>query len=249
MPKMRKMMVSLYTAAALLLTGSAVSPTRNWSYAATAVPSIAASTFNTPINTSSITFAGGSGSATGNSAIVIYNLATVSSENQSTPDTFASVPFNLGLTLSDTKSLGAAGAVTTGTVNFGGRLYSATNVSSQSSLGGSIAWTAPGSGTVLATAAPVVLGSAATGWNSYQVNVVSFTPPGGARPSWLDRSPCDRHLEPRRPRRTGIGGNPPPPTAPEPTSLVLAGLRCPPCSWPVAASRRLPRPSNNQRVG
>src|SRR3984893_19571067 len=65
MPKMRKMMVSLCAAAALLFTGTAVRADPLWSYNTTTVPDIVASTFQSPINTTSVKFKGGSGNVTG----------------------------------------------------------------------------------------------------------------------------------------------------------------------------------------
>jgi hypothetical protein len=217
MPKMRKTMVSLCAAAALLFTGTAVRADPSWSYAATSVPSISASTFNTPINTSSITFTGGSGNVTGSSSIVIYNMATVSSESQSTPDSFASVPFTLGVNLQDTASLGnPAGS---GSVSFQGK-YSATGVSSSSSNNGSITWTQP-AGVSLAPGALATAANLTLGANTYSVSIVSVTPPGApGLPGSIEA------LVTVNGPAGGTGGQPPP-TAPEPTSLVLAGLALP----------------------
>jgi hypothetical protein len=214
MPKMRKMMVSLCTAVALLSTSTAVRADPSWSYAATAVPSISASTFNTPINTSSITFTGGSGNVTGTSSIVIYNLATVSSESQATPDTFANVPFTMGVNLQDTASLGnPAGS---GSVTFQGK-YSATGVSSSSSQNGALTWL-QSNGTyssALPTASTLNLGA-----NTYTVSIISVTPPGApGLPGSVEALVTVNG--------PGIQGGQPPPTAPEPTSLVLAGVALP----------------------
>jgi hypothetical protein len=216
MPKMRKTLVSLCAATALLLTGTAVhADSIPWGYSASDT-----TIFNTnnPIQTSSIVFKGASSVATGNSGIIIYNLTTTSSQDPATPDSFASVPFNLGVTLTDIKATSSASptAVTSGMVNFAG-LFNATNVSKASSLPGATSWTTP------TTATKLTLGSDDTGWRDYSVQVVSFTPPGqpGGAPGSIEAvvtiTPSDGH---------GTGGGPPP-TAPEPTSLVLAGLALP----------------------
>jgi hypothetical protein len=216
MPKMRKTLVSLCAAAALLVTGTAVqAQSIPWGYSATDT-----TIFNTnnPIQTSSIQFKGSSSVATGNSGIIIYNLTTSSSQDPATPDSFANVPFGLGVTLTDIKATSSASpsAVASGSVSFAG-LFNATNVSKSSLLPGSNSWTSP------STAPPLILGSDDTGWRSYSVQVVSFTPPGqpGGAPGSIEAvvtvTPTNGH---------GTGGGPPP-TAPEPTSLVLAGLALP----------------------
>src|SRR5258708_19652617 len=217
MPKMRKTLVSLCAATALLFTGTAVRADNiPWGYSATDTTIFNS---NNPIQTSSIAFKGSSSVATGNSGIIIYNLTTASSQDPATPDSFANVPFGLGVTLTDIKATSSAlpTAVTTGWVRFAG-LFNATNVSKSSLLPGTNTWTSP------VTAPPLILGSDDTGWRSYSVQVVSFTPPGqpGGAPGSIEAvvtvTPTDAH---------GGGGGTQPPTAPEPTSLVLAGLALP----------------------
>jgi hypothetical protein len=214
MPKMQKTLVSLCAATALLFTGTAVRADNiPWGYSATDTTIFNS---NNPIQTSSIQFKGSSSVATGNSGIIIYNLTTSSSQDPATPDSFANVAFGLGVTLTDIKATSSAlpTAVASGSVSFAG-LFNATNVSKSSLLPGSNSWTSP------TTAAPLILGSDDTGWRSYSVQVVSFTPPGqpGGAPGSIEAvvtvSPSDG---------TGTGI---PPTAPEPTSLVLAGLALP----------------------
>jgi hypothetical protein len=225
---MRKMMVSLYAAAALLFTGTAVRADPLWSYNTTAVPDIVASTFQSPINTTKVTFQGGSGNVTGTSSIIIYNMATVSGENQSTPDKFSNVGFTLGLQISDTASLPSG----TAPVTFSGQ-YSASGVSSSSSQNGTILWK-QGNGTysaALPTAPTLTLGA-----NTYSVAIISVTPPGApGLPGSIEAL-----VTVNGPSGTG---QPPPPDAPEPTSLLLAGMALPAL---LMARRRLKKAAQAQ---
>jgi hypothetical protein len=230
-PHMQRYLVSLGAAAALLLSSSAARAqpiTSNqiisWSYGASSAvnPDDGTNTVyntNNPLKTSKIEFDAGSGnvSANGSSAIIIYNLKTLSTQSPSTPDTFQNVPFNLSITLSDSAAL-KSGTPSTGVVTFSG-LYNATNVSSGGALPGSnggITWTTP-----MATANPITLGTAATGYNSYSVQIASWTPPGApsSNPGSIEA------IVTVTPGTSGTGQ--PPPTTPEPTSLVLAGLALP----------------------
>jgi hypothetical protein len=212
MPKMRKTLVSLCAATALLFTGTAVRADNiPWGYSATDTTIFNS---NNPIQTSSIQFKGSSSVATGNSGIIIYNLTTSSSQDPATPDSFANVPFGLGVTLTDIKATSSAlpTAVASGSVSFAG-LFNANNVSKSSLLPGTNSWTSP------ATAAPLILGSDDTGWRSYSVQVVSFTPPGqpGGAPGSIEAVVTVTDAP------GGVGQSP----SPEPTSLVLAGLALP----------------------
>src|SRR5882724_6296088 len=83
MPKMRKTLVSLCAATALLFTGTAVqAQSIPWGYSATDYV-----TYSGPIKTSSITFQGRSGAPNGDSGIIIYNLTT-QYNGDGTPDAF-----------------------------------------------------------------------------------------------------------------------------------------------------------------
>jgi hypothetical protein len=225
-PQMKKTLLSLGALAALLLSSSAAraQPIVSWSYgASTAVnPDDGTNTIyntNNPFKTSKIEFDAGSGnvSSNGASAIIIYNLKTLSTQNPSTPDTFQNVPFNLSVTLSDSAAL-KSGTPSTGVVTFSG-LYNASNVSAGGSLpgaNGGITWTTP-----TATLNPLTLGTAATGFNQYSVQIASWTPPGA--PSSFPGA-----IEAIVTVTPGTGGvGTPPPTTPEPASLVLAGLALP----------------------
>jgi hypothetical protein len=216
MPKMRMTLVALCAASALLITGTAVrAGSVPWGYSASDTTIFNS---NNPSQTSSIAFKGSSSVATGNSGIIIYNLTTSSSQDPSTPDSFANSPFNLGVTVTDIKATSSAlpTAVTSGSVSFAG-LFNATNVSKSSLLPGSNSWTSP------TTAAPLILGSDDTGWRMYSVQVVSFTPPGqpGGAPGSIEA------VVTITPAAMCACGAEPPPSAPEPTSLVLAGLALP----------------------
>jgi hypothetical protein len=215
MPHMRKLLVSLCAAAALLLTGTAVRADNiPWGYSASDVTIFNS---NNPIQTSSIVFKGANGVATSDSGIIIYNMTTTSTADLATPDTFSNVPFDLGLTLTDVNATSSTQktAVAKGQVGFSG-MFNATGVSKSSLLPGENSWTTP-------TTQVLTLGSDDTGWRKYSVQVVSFTPPGqpggapGAIEALVNITPTD-----------GPGGSgSPPPDAPEPTSLLLAGLALP----------------------
>ncbi len=134
-------------------------------------------------------------------------------------DSFTNVPFNLAVTLTDIKATGSSSssAVTSGVVNFSG-LFNATNVTSKSLLPGVNTWTSPISGSL-------VLGANDTGWSNYNIQIVSFTPPGqpGGAPGSIEAvvtiTPANG------PGGSGETGGPS--GTPEPTSLVLAGLGLP----------------------
>ncbi len=175
---------------------------------------------NSPMPTSSITFSGSSGVASGDSGIIIYKVTTKSTATDGAPDSFSDVPFNLSVTLTDAKTTGSTskGTVTpSGNVKFSG-LFSATNVTDKSLLPGGNSWTSP-------TVAEIVLGADDVGWRKYTVQISSFTPPGqpGGDPGSIQAivtiAPTD-----------GPGGSSeeegPSPT-PEPASAVLAGLGLP----------------------
>lgn len=205
--------------ATLVMTGAAVkADSIPWGYSAADTE---IHNNNNPVKSSSIVMKGSSGVASGNSGIIIYNLETTSATDELTPDSFASVPFDLAVTLTDIKATGSASGTkkTSETVNFAG-LFNADNVTKSSLLPGLTEWTSP-------ISAEVVLGSDDTGWRTYTVAINSLTPPGqpGGAPGSIQAIVTITDGE-------GPGGGseeePPPPTAtPEPASLVLAGLGLP----------------------
>jgi hypothetical protein len=203
--------------AALLLSGAAVrADSIPWGYSASSTQIFNS---NNPIQTSSISFTGSSNVASGNSGIIIYNLTTASSASTATPDSFTNVPFNLSVTLTDIKATSSASSNVqqNGTINFSG-LFNATNVSKSSLFPGNVSWTTP-------TTASVTLGADDVGWRTYTLSIASFTSPGqpGGSPgsilATVSITPADGP--------GGSGTQPPPSAAPEPTSLVLAGLGLP----------------------
>jgi len=163
-----------------------------------------------------IVFQGSSSVAAGNSGIIVYNLTTTSGADSGAPDSFASVPFNLAVTFTDiiATSSKLPSAVSSAPVNFSG-LFKADTVTKSSLLPGPVTWTSP-------TEASLLLGSDDTGWRVYTIDIASFTPPGqpGGAPGSMQ---AIVRVVPSTPGGPGE----PPPDAPEPTSLLLAGLALP----------------------
>jgi hypothetical protein len=209
------MLVSLFAVGALLVVNSAVrADSIPWAYSATDTVIF---NNNNPIQTSSIIFKGSSGAATDMSGFIIYNLTSTSTADTTMPDSFTNVPFNLSVMMTDVKSTGSKdpSKVSQAPVTFSGG-FNATNVTKSSLFPGTVNWTTP-------TEAVVTLGSNDTGWRKYTVDVVSFTPPGhpGGAPGAIL---AEVQVAPG----TGPGGSgSPPPDAPEPTTLLLAGLALP----------------------
>jgi hypothetical protein len=205
--------------ATLLLSGAAVwADSIPWGYTAADTEIF---NNNTPAMSSSIVMKGSSGVASGNSGIIIYNLTTTSAAGDSAPDSFANVPFDLAVTLTDIKATGSsAGTKTTnGVVKFSG-LFNADNVTKSSLLPGATTWTSPIVG-------EVTLGANDVGWQKYTVTLNSFTPPGqpGGAPGSIQAIVTITSVP--NPDEGGGIDPPPPPAAPEPASLVLAGLGLP----------------------
>lgn len=207
-------------AAVFVTAGGARAEDFPWSYSGTGT-----TIFNTnnSAQTSSINFVGTSGNATGDSGIIIYNLSTSSTATLASPDSFTKVPYDLTLTLGDTKSLGKDSS--TGTVKFSAN-FSAQKVTKDSFLSPVNTWVSP-------TIQSVVLGSDDTGWRKYTVDILSFTPPGKPG-TGLGSIYAEVRITPTTgPGGSGDGGgsggggggggN----STPEPTSLILAGLGLP----------------------
>jgi len=200
---MRKFLVSLCAAAGLLLTGTAVrADVISWDYSADTT-----TIFSGPSKVSSVTFTGQSGTVKaqgGTSGAVIYQITSTSTADPAgTPDSFSGVPFTLTLHLTD-KASG-----TPGVFHFKG-FFSATNVTSSSLT--------PGAVSVGASDVPFLQ----LGTLFYTAVILPVTPPGqpGGAPGAIEAVVS---VSPNPPGGTGS----PPPDAPEPTSLVLAGLALP----------------------
>jgi len=214
---MKRTLVSLSAAlAALLISGAAVcAESIPWGY--TAADTDISSNNPSPLPPSVIKMKGSSGVASGNSGIIIYNLTTESGTPDSAPDSFANVPFDLAVTLTDIKATGSASGSkkTNDVVKFSG-LFNAENVTKSSLLPGETSWTS-------AIVGEVVLGADDVGWRKYTVKINSFTPPGqpGGAPGSIQAVVTIVETDP-----PGTGEEPPTKT-PEPASLVLAGLGLP----------------------
>jgi hypothetical protein len=224
MPEMRKSLVAWFVAAlaGLLVTGTSVRADGiPWGYSAA---SMDISNNNNPIKSSTVSFAGSSGVASGDSGIIIYNLTTSSTATDSGPDSFSNVPFNLGVTFTDIKatSSSSASAKASDTLSFAG-LFNASNVTTKSLLPGMNSWTSP-------TTAELVLGADDTGWSKYSVQIASFTPPGqpgGAPGSIQAIVTITPTTNPGGSGSGGDGGGGGLNGTPEPASLLLAGLGLP----------------------
>src|SRR5207253_703997 len=142
-PEMKRTLVMLGAAvAALLFVGTNVrADSIPWGYSATSTSIV---NNNNPLASSTINFTAGSGVASGNSGIIIYNVSTTSTALDTAPDSFSNVPFNLAVTLTDVKATGSVslGAITSGQVNFAGQ-FNATNVTTKSLLPGMNGWIGP----------------------------------------------------------------------------------------------------------
>jgi hypothetical protein len=172
---------------------------------------------NNGSKTSAIQFAGASGVATGNSGIIIYNMTTMSTASEASPDNFFNVPFDVSFNLTDVLATGSSSgsAKSTDLVHFSG-LFSASNVTTQSLFPGAAPWTSP-------PTAELVLGADDVGWRTYSVMLTSFTSPGqpGGSPGSIQAVVTIRSND----EGPGGGEDPPPPSAtPEPATLVLASL-------------------------
>lgn len=242
-PDMRKTLVSLFASAlaALALASGARADAIPWGYSASDTEIFNS---NNAIQTSSIKFTGSSGVANGDSGIIIYNLASTSSADAKSPDSFSSVPYDLAVTLSDIKATSSLSpsAKANDVVKFSG-LFSADNVTKSSLLPGNNAWKG-------STKADVVLGSDDTGWRKYTVEIASFTPPGqpGGAPGSIQAivHVTDANAPPPGGGSGNDGGGDPPPAqTPEPASLLLAGLGLPAL---LLARRRLKKAAAAQDV-
>jgi len=229
---MRKSLVSLGAIALALLAQSAVRAEGiPWGYSAADTK-----IYNDPtVKTSSITFAGSSGVANGDSGVVIYNLTTSSNPTAGTTDSFNAVKFDLAVTLTDVNATSSSSSQkkASDVVNFSG-LFSASNVTPKSMLPGPNSWTTP-------TEVVRTLGSADSGWRHYTGDITSFTPPGqpGGAPGSILATVhiTDADGPPSGPPDGNPGGSGTPPSdTPEPSSLLLAALGVP---MVLAARRRL----------
>jgi hypothetical protein len=218
MPEMRKYAWFVVALAGLLGAGSSLrADTIPWGYSAASTDIF---NNNNPIKSSTVSFAGSSGVASGDSGIIIYNLTTNSTATDGAADSFSNVPFNLGVTFTDIKATSSASgsAKPSDTINFAG-LFNATNVTTKSLLPGMNSWTSP-------TTAELVLGADDVGWNKYTVQIASFTPPGqpGGAPGSIQAVVT---ITPTNGPTGGGETGPPTNATPEPASLLLAGFGLP----------------------
>ena len=129
-------------------------------------------------------------------------------------------------------------------------MFNASNVTTKSLLPG-MTVVHQVSGNTSATSASLVLGASDTGWNTYTVQIGSFTPPGqpGGAPGSIEAivtvtpggSPGGSGGTGGGGSTSGSGdGGSSPSAAPEPASLVLAALGLPLFVLYAAASKRKP---------
>ncbi len=222
---MRKTLVSLGAAAALLMTGSAVrADLISFGYSASSAvnPVDSSSSIynsNNPLQTSSVMFTPANGAASYDGTVptqfIVYNMKTssVAMAGPGTYDSFSSVPFNLSVTVTDLASSAQ------GTFNFNGT-YTADHISATTShvdpASQGIAWTTP------------LSVSQTVGGNTYTMSLVSWTAPGAPG----NPGAILAEVTAISGTSTGSGGN-----APEPASLVLAGLALPALLMRAAAAR------------
>jgi hypothetical protein len=216
---MRKSCTTLAALAAMLLTGSvARADIINFGYSASSGvnPVDNSNTLfnnNNSSKTSSVSFTPANGAASFDttsgvaSQFIIYNLTTQSTVKPgvgASYDSFTAVPFNLGVTVTDLPSSSQQ------TFNFSGT-YTAQHVSSGTSYVDpktqGIDWTTP-----IATTQTI-------GTNVYSMHIVHWTAAGapGSAGAILAEITVQEN--------TGVSS--PPPSAPEPASLLLAGLALP----------------------
>jgi hypothetical protein len=232
---MRKTLVSLGAAATMLLLSGTAAQAQLINFGYTADPNVnpsppssgphagdATQIYNNVggVQTSSIQFSPASGPASYNGTVgtqfIVYTMTTNSSVIAGTNpyDGFSSVPFNLAIKVTDLASGGQ------NTFKFSGT-YTADTVSSTSShvnpATQGISWAG------LSDTLPI--GTNPSNTNTYTMKIISWTAPGapGSSGSILAEVTVV-------PGSGGTGQPPPPPPpggAPEPTSLVLAGLALP----------------------
>jgi MYXO-CTERM domain-containing protein len=170
---------------------------------------------NSPAHTSSVTFKGltvfGSSVVGGApSGFEIFDVSVSSTAQAVSPDSFTNVPFTLNLSLTDEKSLGKAGAISTGTAQFTGTV-SASSVTASGLVPGPVVWTS-------SSEVKITLGSP-DDWRTYTLDLGSFSL-GGMGPG-SDKIFATLSVAPTP------TGPPPPKSLPEPAGLVLAGLAVP----------------------
>ncbi|HZZ78824.1 MAG TPA: hypothetical protein VFE62_09920 [Gemmataceae bacterium] len=213
--------VSIISCLALALLSSKVNADSiPWGYSAS---DAAIYNSNNASKSSSISFSGASGVATGSSGIIVYSVTASSFASDVSPDSFSKVPFDLAFKLTDVIGTGSksASAVSTDTIHFTGT-FSASNVTKSSLLPGLNSWTS--------NTTQVTLGGDDVGWRVYTVTFSSFTPPGqpGGSPGSVQAIVT---VGPTVDGPHGSGevppGDPPPPTphaAPEPATIFLGAV-------------------------
>ncbi len=190
-----------------------------WSYNGTGAMIV---NTNNSAGSSTIQFSGTAGFASGDSGFIPFVISTDSTASLLAPDSFTKATYGLELTLGDTMSLASMGT-TSGTVKFLGS-FSASKISRENFLSPVNEWLA-------SPVQAVILGSDATGWRKYTVELLSFTPPGkpGVGFGSIYGEVHITGVDIGDIEDSGPTDGAPPPTAntPEPNSLILAGIGLP----------------------
>jgi len=204
---MRKLLATLYTAAAITLAVSPAHAEVNWSYIGDTEVKITS-------GNSTVTFLGTVGGAANNTGVVIFNITSSSTTpNNVAPDHFDATPFKLTVSIIDELARTTKTGNAIDTIDFFGTFTA--YITKGSLTNWSVSWDVDEGN--------VVLGNETVGTRKYNVKIDGFLPPSPNSPEVNGRGTV--HANVIITPVDGGGGPPPEPSeTPEPTSLMLAGL-------------------------